>query len=275
MDAGVRICRPVRVLEIEGDAAGTGVVYGVFGPGTAVKLSGRVLLTLPGNELENGTISLLAVVFGHLYSFADDADIETRNNDGVIDAAGLVVVDSVRRQGCRLDGCHLRQRHAAPFVRWGCGRGGLKLSRTRNGVDTDAAADWVRNDFDLAGIPDFAGTPAFGEAFNTPGAANALVPKPDAPVGDADCASSTVTIGSVQGSGDVSRGRSVVRIEGTVVADFQTTDLEASICRMPGTEIPPPQTASSSTSRTATTLRGTATASSTSPSARSSTSPAP
>ena len=37
-------------------------------------------------------------------------------------------------------------------------------SRIPDGTDTDTAADWVRNDFDLAGIPGFAGTLVGGEA---------------------------------------------------------------------------------------------------------------
>ena len=46
-------------------------------------------------------------------------------------------------------------------------------SRIPDGTDTDTTADWVRNDFDLAGIPGFAGTRVVaGEALNTPGAAN-------------------------------------------------------------------------------------------------------
>ncbi|MCG6875938.1 MAG: PEP-CTERM sorting domain-containing protein [Betaproteobacteria bacterium] len=54
-------------------------------------------------------------------------------------------------------------------------------SRIPNGVDTDSASDWVRNDFDLAGIPGFIGTLTNGEALNTPGALNTLdnsVPEP-------------------------------------------------------------------------------------------------
>ncbi|HEY5701447.1 MAG TPA: ExeM/NucH family extracellular endonuclease, partial [Gammaproteobacteria bacterium] len=48
-------------------------------------------------------------------------------------------------------------------------------SRIPDGFDTDSATDWVRNDFDLAGIPGFTGTPVVGEAYNTPGAMNAVV----------------------------------------------------------------------------------------------------
>ena len=48
-------------------------------------------------------------------------------------------------------------------------------SRIPDGYDTESATDWVRNDFDLAGIPGNTGTLITGEALNTPGATNALV----------------------------------------------------------------------------------------------------
>ena len=51
-------------------------------------------------------------------------------------------------------------------------------SRIPDGADTDTTSDWVRNDFDLAGIPGFDGTPEFGEAYNTPGAPNQVVAPP-------------------------------------------------------------------------------------------------
>jgi len=37
-------------------------------------------------------------------------------------------------------------------------------SRIPDGYDTDTTTDWVRNDFDLAGIPGFTGTIVPGEA---------------------------------------------------------------------------------------------------------------
>ena len=55
-------------------------------------------------------------------------------------------------------------------------------SRIPNGTDTDTASDWVRNDYNGAGIPALdPGTPEVGEALNTPGAENQLVlpPLPD------------------------------------------------------------------------------------------------
>ncbi|RXZ49695.1 ExeM/NucH family extracellular endonuclease [Agromyces binzhouensis] len=90
-----------------------------------------------------------------------------------------------------------------------------------DGTDTGSTNDWVRNDFDRAGIPGFPGSLIDGEAANTPGARNSLsvvvVPLPPA-----DCNAATVTIGSVQGPGDASPVvGSSVEIEGVVVGDFQ------------------------------------------------------
>ena len=45
-------------------------------------------------------------------------------------------------------------------------------SRIPNATDTDSVSDWRRNDWDLAGIPGFAGTLSSEEALNTPGAIN-------------------------------------------------------------------------------------------------------
>jgi predicted extracellular nuclease len=64
-------------------------------------------------------------------------------------------------------------------------------SRIPNGADTGTSADWVRNDFDLFGIPGFTGTPAAGEARNTPGAPNALA--------SAGIIVSPTTIGATEG----------------------------------------------------------------------------
>jgi hypothetical protein len=48
-------------------------------------------------------------------------------------------------------------------------------SRIPDGYDTETDSDWVRNDFDLAGIAGYTGTPVVGEAYNTPGEFNQVV----------------------------------------------------------------------------------------------------
>ena len=75
----------------------------------------------------------------------------------------------------------------------------------------------MRNDFDLAGIPGFAGTIILGEAYNTPGLLNEIfVPPPEG------CGDTFTAIYAVQGSGTSSPvvGREVA-VEGVVVGDFQ------------------------------------------------------
>ena len=129
------------------------------------------LVNLAANALENGTLSLLLV---EGFTGALNGDIDT-NNDGTVDATpwtsivdGVAVNDggagdltyAVPSLGVSYDG--------QPFAPGGA-------SRIPDGTDTDSTADWVRNDFDLAGIPAFAGTPVVGEAYNTPGAANEVV----------------------------------------------------------------------------------------------------
>lgn len=206
------------VLEIEGDGSG-GVVDEVI-TFPAPDATGRSLASLPANALENGTMSLLLVT-GTIPAPGTDLDA---NDDGVIDeAAGLDVVDAVAvNDGGATDltygGVTLGVAYdGLPFAPGGA-------SRIPDGTDTDATSDWVRNDFDLAGIPGNTGTLVEGEAANTPGAANSLtvVTDPGPGESDADCTAETVTIGSVQGAGAASPlvGQTV-RVEGVVVADYQ------------------------------------------------------
>jgi predicted extracellular nuclease len=159
------------LLEIEGDANSTnsseGFVDEVVPIGTT-DANGFFLVNLAANALENGTISLLLVKDN---TATLGVDIDT-DDDGVIDAPywseitdGVAVNDgddgdltyAIPALGVAYDGL--------PFAPGGA-------SRIPDGTDTDTSADWVRNDFDLAGIPGYAGTIATGEAYNTPGASN-------------------------------------------------------------------------------------------------------
>jgi predicted extracellular nuclease len=206
------------VLQIEGDASspmGTLDSITTFG---AADADGRATTDLAANTLENGTISLLLVT-GDLPTAGTDLDA---NDDGSIDDGfGFTVVDAVAVNdggagdltyggttlGVAYDG--------RPFAPGGA-------SRIPDGTDTDTTSDWVRNDFDLAGIPGFTGTLVDGEAVNTPGAENTTEVSTDPGTGVADCEATVVTIGSVQGPGDTSPVvDTTVRIEGVVTGDFQ------------------------------------------------------
>ncbi|WP_344292745.1 ExeM/NucH family extracellular endonuclease [Agromyces neolithicus] len=211
-----------RVLEIEGDAgASLGVVDEVVSF-DALDSDGRALTWLSAGALENGTMSLLLVT-GFDGALGDDLDAD---DDGVIDDIdGLTVVDSIAvHDGGAGD---LAYGDTVLTVAYdGLAFAPGAASRIPDGVDTGSTADWVRNDFDKAGIPGNTGSLISGEAANTPGVRNSLtvvvVPLPPA-----DCNASVVTIGSVQGTGPASPvvGASV-QVEGVVTGDFQVGGFE-------------------------------------------------
>lgn len=202
------------VLEIEGDGSpASGTVDEVIPVGTT-GADGRWLQDLAANSLENGSLTLLLVkdFFG---AVNDDLDVD---DDGVLDVTPWAsVVDAVAVN----DGGAADRAYGAPVL--GLNYDGVSsfapggASRIPDGVDTDTAGDWVRNDFDLAGIPGFTGTLGVGEALNTPGAPNvAYAPPPEA------CGDPYTAISAVQGNGATSPFDGIeVAIEGIVVGDFQ------------------------------------------------------
>jgi VCBS repeat-containing protein len=159
------------LLEIEGDANTTnsseGFVDEVVPLGTT-DANGLLLVNLAANALENGTISLLLVKDN---TATLGVDIDT-DDDGVIDLTyWSEITDGVAIN----DGGAGDLTYAIPVLV--SGYDGIAFtpggaSRIPDGTDTDTSADWVRNDFDLAGIPGFLGTIATGEAYNTPGTSN-------------------------------------------------------------------------------------------------------
>lgn len=163
------------VLELEGDSGtSAGTIDHVIAVG-ATNAEGLTLINLAANDLENGTITLL-LVEGFTGSLNTDLD---SNNDGVFDTTPwTTIVDGVAVNDGGADDLTYTpvvltvSYDGLPFAPGGA-------SRIPDGTDTDTTADWVRNDFDLLGIPGFAGTPVLGEAVNTPGASNqAIVPDP-------------------------------------------------------------------------------------------------
>jgi predicted extracellular nuclease len=156
------------VLHVEGDGTGAGVVDSAFAVG-ATDGGGFWATSFLDNALENGTITLL-LVEGWTGSVGLDLDTD---NDGTFDAAPWDrVVDSVAvSDGGASDRAYSPAVLAAFYDGQPFAPGGA--SRIPDGADTDAAADWVRNDFDGAGLPSFPGVEAApGEAVNTPGAPN-------------------------------------------------------------------------------------------------------
>ncbi|MCB0190037.1 MAG: ExeM/NucH family extracellular endonuclease, partial [Caldilineaceae bacterium] len=163
---------------------------------------------------ENGTITLLLVTnFGG--ALGDDLDID--DNGSLDSMPWAAVVDAVAVN----DGGASDLTYGVPAL--GPNYDGVSpyapggASRFPDGFDTNAATDWVRNDFDLSGIPSEAGTIVLGEAYNTPGASNAIYVLPPEACGD-----NVTPIYVVQGDGAPSPlVGTEIAIEGVVVGDFQ------------------------------------------------------
>ncbi|WP_291298848.1 endonuclease/exonuclease/phosphatase family protein [Elioraea sp.] len=187
------------LLQIEGDSgASAGTIDSVRAITGTTGANGLLLFSLPANTIENGTITLLLVKD---FTGSVGTDLDT-NNDGTLDATPWgEIIDAVAVN----DGGAGDLTYAAVVL--GQNYDGLSsfapggASRVPDGVNTGTASDWVRNDFDLAGITGFTGTPVEGEALNTPGAANALVGDGGGPgAGGATPA----TIMTIQGAGHTS-----------------------------------------------------------------------
>ena len=201
------------ILEIEGDVgAATGTIDEVISLGVT-DANGLYLANLPANALENGTITLLLVKD---FTGALNNDLDT-NEDGIFDVTPWsALVDAVAVNdggvGDLTYGVPVLTAYydGLPYAPGGA-------SRIPDGFDTDVATDWVRNDFDLAGIPGFTGTITLGEAYNTPGAPNEIYVAPPEACGDP-----FTPIYEVQGSGLTSLlVGAEVAVEGVVVGDFQ------------------------------------------------------
>ncbi|HSK28180.1 MAG TPA: lamin tail domain-containing protein, partial [Jiangellales bacterium] len=180
------------VIQLEGDAGGAGVVDSVHPVGTT-NSTGHWSTGFLTNALENGTLTLLLV---EDFTGTVGADLDT-NDDGALDVTPWsAIADSV----AVTDGGAGDRTYSTIVLAPGFGGGTFTpggASRIPDGTDTDTVADWTVNDFDLAGIPGFPGTPAEGEALNTPGAPNALVEVEPPPPAEA-------LISEIQGSGPVS-----------------------------------------------------------------------
>jgi uncharacterized repeat protein (TIGR01451 family) len=160
----------ISIIQIEGDGAGAGVIDTIFPVGTTDS-EGFWTTGFQNNQLENGTITLL-LVEAFTGSLEDDLDSD---DDGILDVQPWsMVLDSVAVS----DGGSADIVYSAVVLTPGYDGISFTLggaSRIPNGYDTDSTSDWVRNDFELYGLPGYTGTPEAGEAINTPGAENLLV----------------------------------------------------------------------------------------------------
>lgn len=206
----------LRVLQIEGDSgASAGTIDSVTTVGTT-DASGLWVSTYLTNGLENGTMTLLLV---EGFSGTQGTDLDT-NNDGTLETTPWTAIrDAVAIN----DGGAGDLTYGLPAL--SSGFDGVALvpggaSRIPNGRDTNATADWVRNDFDLAGIPGYTGTPAVGEAYNTPGATNVAV------TSALTISDSSITEGN---SGTVTATFNVTVSSGTATFDIATADNSATV----------------------------------------------
>jgi hypothetical protein len=160
------------LLQLEGDSGVAGVIDTVINLGTT-DADGFWTTGFLSNELENGSMTLLLV---QAFTGAAGVDLDT-DNDGVLDSTpwGRIVDSIAVSDGGLADLLYANVVLAPGFDGNAFTPGGA--SRIPNGTDTDTIGDWMRNDFDLAGIPGFAGSLTAGEVLNTPGAANG-VPEP-------------------------------------------------------------------------------------------------
>jgi hypothetical protein len=163
------------LVQLDGDN-GAGLNPGVIltvHAGCTTNGSGFCLLPVSANSFQNGSQSLLLVKGAGAGIVGTDVDT---TNDGVIDApAWSEVVDavSIYDQKPASDNTDLHYAGNAVLLKTGNGDptafGGA--SRIPDGMDTDAASDWVSNapNFDNSGI-------VSGQARNTPGATNSVEP---------------------------------------------------------------------------------------------------
>jgi len=193
------------ILHIEGDSSSNeGAIDDVLPVGTtdAFGFWWTGFLT---NELEDGTITLL-LVKGFTGSQGDDLDTD---DDGVFNATvpWSEITDSVATS----DGCSSDWTYGAPDLPPNYDGNTYQpggASRIPDGYDTETDTDWIRNGFYPLEEPDL------GEAFNTPGAPNAVQ----------GCSGPYTPIYDIQGSGSeipTSLLGTDVVTEGIVVGDFQ------------------------------------------------------
>ena len=149
------------LLDIDGDADGDiGKIDQVFPIGTT-DASGIWSTGFLDRQLDTGTSSFL-LVKGFTGAVGQDLDA---NNDGGLDAKPWTdLIDAVTVTDNDI-GDYNFWAQPLPIDMLG------GASRFPNGSLT-----WYPNDFDGAGLPGFEGAPVYGEAYNTPGTLNSLVP---------------------------------------------------------------------------------------------------
>ncbi len=156
------------ILQLDGDVAGNpGRVDSIHQAGVT-DVGGFWDTGFLTDQLADESLSLLLVE--NFTGMLND-DLDT-NDDGILDATPwTALLDTVAVDDGDLGDLAYADTALSPnFDGDATVPGGA--SRIPNGADTNAVADWTRNDFDGEGLMGFVGTLMPGEAVNTPGAFN-------------------------------------------------------------------------------------------------------
>lgn len=193
------------LLQIEGDGPGPGVIDSVHVLGTTDD-AGFWTTGFLANVFENGSVTLLLV---EGFAGGVGTDLDT-NDDGTLDLTPwTALIDAVAVNDGGAGGVTYAGPEGAVL---GVAFDGAPFSPGGASRVPDGTGAWVRNDFDLAGIPGFVGTPDAGEALNTPGSPNLL----------ALCSDPFTPIAAIQGAGAFTPlAGQVVTTQGVVVGDFE------------------------------------------------------
>ncbi len=160
------------LLVVEGDSNAVGTIDAVFTLGTT-NAEGIFTIPFQSNAFENGSQTVLLVT-----NFTRaTGDIIDTNGDGVIDVSYWDEITDTIAVTDEDDGDFLYAEvvltpsfDGSTFTVGGA-------SRVPNGTNTGTIADWTRNSFNGAGLPNFPdATASEGEAANTPNAENSIVP---------------------------------------------------------------------------------------------------
>ena len=160
------------LLVVEGDSNAVGTIDAVFTLGTT-NAEGIFTIPFQSNAFENGSQTVLLVT-----NFTGaTGDIIDTNGDGVIDVSYWDEITDTIAVTDEDDGDFLYAEvvltpsfDGSTFTVGGA-------SRVPNGTNTGTIADWTRNSFNGAGLPNFPdATASEGEAANTPNAENSIVP---------------------------------------------------------------------------------------------------
>lgn len=166
----------LTLLQLEGDAGSApGLVDSALTVGTT-SASGHWFTGFLNSQLDNGTATFLLV---DSFTGTVGADLDT-DDDGVLDITPwTAILDSVAINDGDVDFEYSTVVLTPGFDGVSFTPGGA--SRIPDGTDSDSVGDWVRNDFDGAGLPGFGGTLESGEALNTPDVANSTTLAPSGP----------------------------------------------------------------------------------------------